>query len=119
METSQFLNELMGTYILGMLISLGIGLILGLEREYDKLKEEKGFAGIRTFPIVTILGFSLGSLTEAFTPGLLILSLGAFILFLGFNQFSKAEEVYSKGLTTNLALIATFVLGILVSYGYQ
>jgi uncharacterized membrane protein YhiD involved in acid resistance len=27
-------------FILGLLISLGIGLILGLEREYDKLKEE-------------------------------------------------------------------------------
>ncbi|MFS4416431.1 MgtC/SapB family protein [Maribacter sp. 2307ULW6-5] len=115
MQTSQLLNELMGTYILGVLISMGIGLILGLEREYDKLKEEQGFAGIRTFPIVTILGFSLGSLSEAFTPWLLIISLGSFILFLGFNQFSKAEEAYSKGLTTNLALIATFVLGILVS----
>lgn len=115
METSQYLNELMGSYILGVLISLGIGLILGLEREYDKLKEEQGFAGIRTFPIVTILGFSLGSLTEAFTPWLLIISLGSFILFLGFNQFSKEEALYSKGLTTNLALIATFVLGILVS----
>ena len=41
-------------FILGLLISLGIGLILGLEREYDKLKEEQGFAGIRTFPIVAI-----------------------------------------------------------------
>lgn len=101
--------------MLGVLISMGIGLILGLEREYDKLKEEQGFAGIRTFPIVTILGFSLGSLTEAFTPWLLIISLGSFILFLGLNQFSKAEVAYSKGLTTNLALIATFVLGVLVS----
>ncbi len=115
METSQYLNELSGSYILGVLISLGIGLILGLEREYDKLKEEQGFAGIRTFPIVTILGFSLGSLTEAFTPWLLIISLGSFILFLGIIQFSKEVALYSKGLTTNLALIVTFVLGMLVS----
>ncbi len=115
METSQYLNELSGSYILGVLISLGIGLILGLEREYDKLKEEQGVAGIRTFPIVTILGFSLGSLTEAFTPWLLIISLGSFILFLGINQFSKEVTIYSKGLTTNLALIVTFVLGMLVS----
>jgi len=49
-------------FILGLLISLGIGLILGLEREYDKLKEEQGFAGIRTFPIVAIIGFILGNL---------------------------------------------------------
>lgn len=114
----QGINELMGSYILGVLISMGIGLILGLEREYDKLKDEKGFAGIRTFPIVAILGFSLGNLTEIFTPWLLIISLGAFILFLAFNHFFQKQEEYGKDLTTNLALIATFVLGVMVSAEY-
>ncbi len=115
MQTYQDINELVGSYILGALISMGIGLIIGLEREYDKLKEEKGFAGIRTFPIVAILGFSLASLTELFTPWLLIISLGTFILFLAFNYFSQKQAEYGQGLTTNLALIATFVLGIMVS----
>ncbi|MFT6796344.1 MAG: uncharacterized membrane protein (DUF4010 family) [Maribacter sp.] len=114
MDAYQGMNELMGSYILGVLISMGIGLILGLEREYDKLKDQ-GFAGIRTFPIVAILGFSLGNLTEKFTPWLLIVSLGAFILFLAFNHFFQKQEEYGKGLTTNLALIATFVLGVMVS----
>ncbi len=114
MNAYQGMNELMGSYILGVLISMGIGLILGLEREYDKLKDQ-GFAGIRTFPIVAILGFSLGNLTEKFTPWLLIVSLGAFILFLAFNHFFQKQEEYGKGLTTNLALIATFVLGVMVS----
>ncbi|MGK0386926.1 MAG: uncharacterized membrane protein (DUF4010 family), partial [Patiriisocius sp.] len=105
-------------YILGLLISMGIGLIIGLEREYDKLKEEKGIAGIRTFPIVAILGFLFASLTEIFTPWLLIISLGTFILFLAFNHFLQKKETYSQGLTTNLALIATFVLGVMVSVEY-
>lgn len=118
MDAYQGMNELMGSYILGVLISMGIGLILGLEREYDKLKDEKGFAGIRTFPIVAILGFSLGNLTEKFTPWLLIVSLGTFILFLAFNHFFQKQGEYGKGLTTNLALIATLVLGIMVSAEY-
>jgi uncharacterized membrane protein (DUF4010 family) len=118
MQIYQDINELVGSYILGVLISMGIGLIIGIEREYDKLKEQKGFAGIRTFPIVAILGFSLGSLTELFTPWLLIINLSAFILFLAFNHFSQKQEEYGQGLTTNLALIATFVLGILVSVQY-
>lgn len=112
------IDELMGSYILGVLISMGIGLILGIEREYDKLKDQQGFAGIRTFPIVAILGFTLGSLTELYTPWVLAISLGSFILFLGFNQFSKEQQEYAKGLTTNLALIATFVLGVMVSAEY-
>ncbi len=118
MDAYQGINELMGSYILGVFISLGIGLILGLEREYDKLKDEKGFAGIRTFPIVAILGFSLGSLITIFTSWLVIISLGAFILFLGFNHYYKEQKDYARGLTTNLALIATFVLGIMVSAEY-
>jgi uncharacterized membrane protein (DUF4010 family) len=118
MQIYQDINELVGSYILGVLISMGIGLIIGLEREYDKLKEEKGFAGIRTFPIVAILGFSLGSLTELFTPWLLIINLSAFILFLAFDHFSQNQDEYRQGLTTNLALIATFVLGIMVSVQY-
>ncbi len=100
--------------MLGVLISTGVGLILGLEREFDKLKE-KGFAGIRTFPIVTIIGFSLGSLTEQFTSWLVIISLGCFILFLALYHFSQKQEEYGQGLTTNLALIATFILGVMVS----
>ncbi|TXE16085.1 MgtC/SapB family protein [Psychroserpens burtonensis] len=118
MQIYQGINELIGSNILGVLMSLGIGLIIGLEREYDKLKEEKGIAGMRTFPIVAILGFSLASLTKLFTPWLLIISLGAFILFLAVNQFSQKQEEYGQGLTTNLALIATFVLGIMVSVEY-
>ncbi|TFG77789.1 MAG: MgtC/SapB family protein, partial [Flavobacteriales bacterium] len=111
----QEVNELIGSYILGVLVSLGLGLILGLEREFDKLKQEQSVAGIRTFPIVTIIGFSMGSLKEYFSPWLAIVGLGAFILIMGIYQLSRAQTEGSKGLTTNLALIATFVLGLMVS----
>ncbi|SDL36975.1 MgtC/SapB family protein [Kriegella aquimaris] len=111
------INEFMDSYLLGVLISMGIGLIIGLEREYDKLKDQ-GFAGIRTFPIVAILGFTLENLTDKFTVWILIISFGSFILFLAFNHIYQKQEEYSKGLTTNLALIATFVLGIMVSAEY-
>lgn len=103
--------------MLGILISLAIGLILGLEREYDKIKGDVGYAGIRTFPIVTILGFVMGNLSETFTLWFLIVGLGAFILFMGIGQLSKNRIESHAGMTTNLALIATFLLGIMVSQG--
>jgi len=37
MQLDQFTNEVFSPYILGILLSTGIGLILDLEREYDKL----------------------------------------------------------------------------------
>lgn len=118
MQAYQGVNELVGTYIWGVLISMGVGLIIGLEREFDKLKEERGFAGIRTFPIVAILGFSIAHLTGLFTPWLLIASLSSFILFLAFNQFQQQQEENGQGLTTKLALTATFILGVMVSAQY-
>ena len=78
------IDEFTNSYLLGILISMGIGMIIGLEREYDKIKDQ-GFAGIRTFPTVAILGFTLENLTDEFTVWLLIVSLAAFILFLAFS----------------------------------
>lgn len=111
------INEFTESYILGILISMGIGLIIGLEREFDRLKGQ-GFAGIRTFPIVAILGFTMENLTDKFTVWLLIIGLAAFILFLAVNHIHQKQDEYSQGLTTNLALIATFILGTMVSAEY-
>lgn len=115
METEAYLSELLGPYMLGVLISLAIGLILGLEREYDKLRDDVGFAGIRTFPIVTLLGYMMGTLSEAFSSWFLILGLSSFILFLAVGQVLKTQKETTLGITTNLALITTFVLGVMVS----
>ncbi len=115
MQTEAYLIELLGPYMLGVLISLGIGLILGLEREYDRMRDDVGFAGIRTFPIVTVLGFVMGTLSETFSPLFLIVGLSSFILFLAIGQIMKVHKETAMGITTNLALITTFVLGIMVS----
>lgn len=117
MQAETYLHDLLGPYMLGILMSLAIGLILGLEREYDKIKDEAGYAGIRTFPIVTILGFVMGNLSETFTLWFLIVGLASFILFMGMGQLSKNRLESHSGMTTNLALIATFLLGIMVSQG--
>ncbi|MFL1894842.1 MgtC/SapB family protein [Aquimarina sp. 2-A2] len=102
-------------FILGLLISMGIGLILGLEREYDKLKEEQGFAGIRTFPIVAIIGFILGNLSTAYTPWLVIIITAAFLLFLALSHLSIVQKHIMTGITTNMALFATLILGVMVA----
>jgi uncharacterized membrane protein (DUF4010 family) len=118
MNEVENLSKILDPYILGVLISLGIGLILGLEREYNNLKEDKGFAGIRAFPIVAIIGFTLGSLNETYSTWLSIIGLAAFIFFLGFNHLYKETVEYERSFTTNMALIATLILGLMVSAEY-
>lgn len=117
MQAEAYLHDLLGPYMLGVLMSLAIGLILGLEREYDKLKDDSGYAGIRTFPIVTITGYMMGVLSTAFSNWFLLLGMMAIILFLGIGQLVKTRGGVSLGMTTNLALIATFLLGVMVSQG--
>lgn len=107
--------ENINPFILGILISVGIGLILGLEREYDKLKDEHGFAGIRTFPIMAIIGFILGNLSITYTPWLVIITAAAFLLFLALSHISMVQKHVMTGITTNLALFATLILGIMVA----
>lgn len=103
-------------FILGILISTGIGLIIGLEREYDKLKEEKKvFAGIRTFPIVAILGYILGILSSTYSSWLVIIALAAFLIFLAISHVAVISKNIMMGITTILALTSTFILGVMVA----
>ncbi len=101
-----------------LLIVLGIGLLLGLEREQAyQLKEGKHlFAGIRTFPIVAVLGY-LGVFMGAALSvwaffGVL---LGVFtIVAISFLRAQSAES----GTTTEFSLILVFVLGGMVQLGH-
>jgi uncharacterized membrane protein YhiD involved in acid resistance len=46
-------------------IALLIGVLIGVEREYARPREEvKSFAGVRTFPLIALLGCSAALLTE-------------------------------------------------------
>lgn len=115
METIDQLQNILGTHLLGFLISLGIGLILGLEREFERLKANSGIAGIRSFTITSILGYLIGILSSDFTSWFVIISFGSLFLFLSISQFIKAKQESAIGITTNLALATTFILGIMVS----
>ena len=56
-------------FIIRLLVSLGIGAIIGLEREYSAMKEKvEVFAGIRTFIFVALLGFIAGMTFYLLSP---------------------------------------------------
>lgn len=56
-------------FIIRLLVSLGIGAIIGLEREHSAMKEKvEVFAGIRTFIFVALLGFIAGMTFYPLSP---------------------------------------------------
>jgi uncharacterized membrane protein (DUF4010 family) len=99
-------------------IALFIGVLIGLEREFARLKEEvKAFAGVRTFPLIALLGCSAGLLTDlADTWALAVVAmlLGSLIA-IGYNIDAREGRV---GITSEIAAVVVFVCGALAYWEY-
>ncbi|MEX2589528.1 MAG: MgtC/SapB family protein, partial [Chitinophagales bacterium] len=101
-----------------VLIVLGIGLLGGLEREYSKKKNQKAenfelFAGVRTFPLVALIGYLsiyLGNMITVWIYPVALLAVAAFAV----AAFSISRMERPTGATTEFALIAVFLLSNLV-----
>ncbi len=92
-----------------LLIALAIGLLIGLERERRKGDgPTRSPAGLRTFALVGLLG----GLTATFGDRHLILLVGALVGFGVLIAYALGERG-DPGLTGEVALIATYVLGVL------
>jgi uncharacterized membrane protein (DUF4010 family) len=95
--------------LLGYIVALAIGLIIGIERERRKGRGPgREPAGIRTFALAGLLGAVIASLgsTAALIVGAVLLAL----LTIAAYFRSRSED---PGITTEVALIVTFFLGVL------
>ena len=111
-----FFSELNMEYLKGLIISLGIGFLIGMERQFSKEVHEhqEQFAGIRTFSMVAMFGFIaalFSSLMGQWIFGATLICLFAFVI-LSYLQLSKLPS--NKGATSEFALLLTFMLGGLV-----
>lgn len=99
--------EITASHYLSLAVALGIGLLIGAERERRKGKgPSRGPAGIRTFAITSLTGalsLQLGGeiMLAVATAGVMVLTALAYFR-------SSAED---PGLTTEIALVITVLLG--------
>ncbi|WP_286716057.1 MULTISPECIES: MgtC/SapB family protein [Acinetobacter] len=85
--------------------ALGCGLLIGLERERHKQREEQAsFAGLRSFAICALLG------ALCFLFGMTMGLAGALIIG-GIVIFSIRNQIEDPGITTELAFIMTYFIG--------
>jgi uncharacterized membrane protein (DUF4010 family) len=91
-------------------IAIGIGMLVGLEREWSQKD-----LGTRTFAIAAMAG-TLGILTGAPIAYLTFAGILLIILLTGLRNIHDGTPVET---TTSAALIATFVLGVLVGQGHH
>ncbi len=104
-------------FLIRLLVGVGIGLLLGLEREHAALhKTVKPFAGIRTFTLIILLAFLTMLLTFMVSTWILpITVIGVFIL-IGLSYFITAKD--SADGTTEISVLIAFALGIITFLGF-
>ncbi len=99
------------------LLALALGALIGLEREYARYKQRgHKYAGIRTFPLISLFGALAAFLSELFTPWLLIVAFAILGVLSALSYFSVADRKHI-GATTEIAGLLTFFLGVLSMEG--
>ena len=97
-------------------ISLGLGLLVGLQREWSKSEG----AGIRTYPMITVFGTVCAILAERYGGGVLlggILVVGAMMVMMRvmMNVNLPVSEQPHAGPTTGIAALLMFAVGAMLA----
>lgn len=94
-------------------VALLVGALVGLERERAQQDHERLFAGIRTFPLIGLLGFLSALVGAAYGHWLTGGIAAGFIALIVVSYFLEARAG-AHGATSEVAAIIVFLLGILI-----
>ena len=102
---------------LKIVLVLFLSFLIGLEREEHKVAVGSySFGGVRTFPLIGLIGYSIALLSGTqllpLTVGFLVIA--GFLLLSYWHKLSSAEA----GVTSEMSGLATFLVGALVCYGH-
>lgn len=105
------MNDLLDRPELRLLLALGIGLLVGVERERSKGQgPSRGAAGLRTFALIGLVGGVAG----LFGQPLLTAVSGLFVAAAAVASYRRSRPD-DPGLTTEVAMFATFLLGVMTA----
>jgi uncharacterized membrane protein (DUF4010 family) len=104
------------TITLRLAIALAIGLIIGMERGWTSRDSHKGLriAGIRSFGFVGLFGGLSALLAEQFGAVVIAVSFLGLALMVGLSYGLTVQKSQDFGITTELTLMITFMLGVMV-----
>ena len=105
-------------FIIRLLVTIGIGLLIGLEREYEALtKKEAIFAGIRTFVLLTLTGFIGAALNILMSPWIFAVIIVAVMALTAISYWITANRGDIGG-TSELTGLLALLLGAMCFLGY-
>jgi len=102
--------------------ALFIGALIGTERTQRQVQEEPhGFAGLRTFCLLALLGALVGWLSQRLSSPWLIgaglAGVAALVIAARLTSASEAARSRDPGMTTEVAALLVFVLGVVTALG--
>ena len=95
-------------------ISLGLGMLVGLQRE----RTERSIGGIRTFPLIALFGTvcaRISEITDTWVIAAGLLALATLVLAANLTKAKPADG--DSGMTTEIATLLIYVIGVLVVVG--
>ena len=97
-------------------VSLILGFAVGMQRSITYLQEgERPFAGSRTFALIALAGWMAGWISQHSPAVLPVAAAGIFVL-VALAYYFKAAKEGRRGMTTQIAAVVTFFLGVMVWY---
>jgi len=112
------LYRLLPPDVVKIVLVLFLSFLVGLEREEHKTASGRYFfGGVRTFPLIGFLGYSIALLSGAqMVPVILgFLVVGAFLLLSYWHKLCQAE---AAGVTSEMSGLTVYVVGALVFYDH-
>jgi uncharacterized membrane protein (DUF4010 family) len=96
--------------------ALGLGVLLGLERERTKVPE-RSFAGVRTFALVALAGALAAYFQQTLAEPWLALALFGAVVALVVVSYAVTAKLGEVGITTEVSALIAFLLGWLCLLG--
>jgi len=102
---------------LQVLLTIGLTLMLGIERE-EKRAADHGYiiGGVRTFPLIGLLGYAIGLLSPV-SPTPIVIGFAALAAF-GVVSYRHKLKTADKGATTEMSALIAYMVGALVARQY-
>ena len=107
--------------LLELIVPLAIGLLIGTERGWSHRhqSDDKLIAGIRTFGLAGLLGGIAAMLAGMFQFLTWMVIFGGFVLLVVAAYIGDLKDNPDRGLTTEIALLLTFLMGSLSVLGHM
>ena len=106
------------TFLYHLGLSLILGSFIGIERQIHHDQNEghinRSILGLRTFALTAILGTIAGMVYKEVPSLFILITIGVFILTCGY-YFFDSQNTKDFGITTEISLIFTYLIGVLIS----